>query len=99
MQTRNPRPSTVVRAERLDVIRICEVIAGDIRLLKAQKDVQHSFVPPEKIRQLHVAAVKRFCDAQQRLRLLNAELKAANIEEQELGRIEAQRARAARRNN
>jgi len=99
MQTRNPRPSATVRAERLDVIRICETIASDIRLLKAQKDVQHSFVPPEKIHQLHVAAVKRFCDAQQRLRVLNAELKAANIEEQELGRLQAQQRRAARRNN
>lgn len=93
----NPRHSVIVNAERLELIRICEVIAGDLRMLKAQRDIEHVFVSPDQINRLHRAALKRHSDAQARLRTVNVELKAANMQEQEQVRIEALRERAARR--
>lgn len=98
MHSKNARPSTIVNNERLELIRICEVIAGDLRLIKAQHDIEHVFTSAEQLNRLHRAALKRHSDAQARLRAVNVELKASNLQEQEQSRIAALRERAARRN-
>lgn len=97
MQNRNPRSSLIVLAERIELIRICEIIAGDLRILKAQHNFEHTFVSTEKIDRLHRSALSRYSDAHRRLRFINAELKAAKMQEHDDVRVNALRDRSARR--